>query len=227
LFGPTLTLKSFFMKWILFLLWPVFLASCSDSRSQHHKSSVSSGTGGSCEGCEAIYESPIPFDKLGPVDTLPDFGGKGENIAVEGIIYKRDGKTPAPGVVLYIYHTGQDGKYTAAPGEKGWGKRHGSIRGWIRTDDKGRYRFLTVRPASYPNSSNPQHIHAILKEPGKGEYWIDEYHFDDDPLYADPGSNEAPRGGKGLLHLVNKNGLSTGTRHIILGKNVPGYGTKS
>jgi protocatechuate 3,4-dioxygenase beta subunit len=60
--------------------------------------------GGGCEGCEAIYESPTPFEKLAPVDTLPDFNQPGPKILISGTIYQLDGVTPANDVVLYVYH---------------------------------------------------------------------------------------------------------------------------
>ena len=63
--------------------------------------------GGACEGCEAIYESKIPFDKLKPADTLADFNEPGPKMIVSGIVYQRDGKTPAKDVVIYFYHTDQ------------------------------------------------------------------------------------------------------------------------
>jgi len=40
--------------------------------SQYSKDQKEIKVGGRCEGCEAIYESPVPL-KTKPVDTLPDF----------------------------------------------------------------------------------------------------------------------------------------------------------
>jgi protocatechuate 3,4-dioxygenase beta subunit len=179
--------------------------------------------GGSCEGCEAIFESPQAFENLGSTDTLPDFNEPGPKLEISGTIFKSDGKTPAPNVVLYIYHTDQKGNYAQKGNEQGWGKRHGYIRGWVRSDQNGAYKFYTLRPASYPNSRNPQHIHPTIKEPGLSAYWIDEYLFDDDPFLEKTNPERPPRGGKGLIHLVQKNGRWVGTRDIILGKNVPDY----
>jgi protocatechuate 3,4-dioxygenase beta subunit len=180
--------------------------------------------GGGCEGCEAIYECPVPFEQLNEVDTLPDFNEPGPKIEISGIIYKEDGKTPAPGIVLYIYHTDQKGIYSKKGGEKGWAKRHGYIRGWIKTNEKGEYRFYTLVPASYPNSSNPKHIHPTIKEPGFSEYWIDEFLFDDDPLLTDSERNRPqPVGGNGVLKAIMKDGMLRATRNIILGLNVRDY----
>lgn len=180
--------------------------------------------GGRCEGCEAVYECPVSFDKLDKTDTLPDFNDAGPKIEISGIIFQPDGKTPAPGVVLYIYHTDQTGIYPKKGDESGWAKRHGYLRGWISTNAKGEYRFYTLVPASYPNSSNPKHIHPTIKEPGKNEYSIDEFVFDDDPLLPETEKNrEKPVGGSGVLKTFMKDGMLRATRNIILGLNVADY----
>lgn len=186
--------------------------------------SNNSKAGGACEGCEAIYESPIPFNKLSWTDTLPDFNDPGPKMIISGIIYKADGKTPAKDIVLYMYHTDQTGHYPRKGNETGWAKRHGYIRGWIKTNEKGEYKFYTLRPAAYPGATIPQHIHPTIKEPGLNEYWIDEYLFDDDPfLTAQERSRQEKRGGSGIVKLQLKNGILYGERDIILGKNVPDY----
>jgi len=180
--------------------------------------------GGGCEGCEAIYECPVSFDKLSYVDTLPDFHEKGPKIEISGIIYQSDGKTPAPGVVLYVYHTDQEGIYAKKGNETGWGKRHGYIRGWMKTNERGEYKFYTLVPASYPNSSNPKHIHPTIKEPGKSEYWIDEFLFDDDPLLPSKERNKTNAvGGNGVLKTIMKDGMLRAKRNIVLGMNVSNY----
>jgi protocatechuate 3,4-dioxygenase, beta subunit len=180
--------------------------------------------GGNCEGCEAIYETPVPFEQLNETDTLPDFNDAGPKIEISGVIYKADGITPAPGVILYIYHTDQKGIYAKKGNENGWAKRHGYIRGWIKTNDKGEYKFYTLVPASYPNSTNPKHIHPVIKEAGFTEYWIDEFVFADDPLLPDKERNRAnPVGGNGVLKTEMKDGMRRATRNIILGLNVKDY----
>jgi protocatechuate 3,4-dioxygenase, beta subunit len=180
--------------------------------------------GGNCEGCEAIYESPVPFDQLNEIDTLPDFNEPGPKIEIRGIIYKADAKTPAPDVVLYIYHTDQEGIYAKKGNEKGWAKRHGYIRGWIKTNAKGEYKFYTLVPASYPDNKNPKHIHPVVKEPGISEYWIDEFLFDDDPLLPSKERIKTdPAGGNGILKTEMKDGMLRAKRNIILGLNIVDY----
>jgi protocatechuate 3,4-dioxygenase beta subunit len=157
------------------------------------------------------------------VDTLEDFDRAGPKIEISGTIFQPDGRTPAKDIILYVYHTDQTGVYPTRGDEKGWGRRHGYLRAWLKTDAQGRYRFCTLRPASYPNSSNPAHIHATIKEPGKTPYWIDDFLFDDDPLLTkEARAHSRGRGGKtGIL----SNGMKSGGvmryhRDITLGMNV-------
>ena len=154
---------------------------------------------------------------------MPDFNDAGPKIEISGIIYHRDGKTPAADVVLYVYHTDQTGVYPKKGNEKGWAKRHGYIRGWVKTDKRGFYKFYTLVPASYPNSKNPKHIHPVVKETDKNEYWIDEYLFEGDPFLKFEKSDRPARGSNGIIKPVMKDGMLRATRNIILGLNVPDY----
>ncbi|MCW8810623.1 MAG: hypothetical protein OQJ93_08700 [Ignavibacteriaceae bacterium] len=179
--------------------------------------------GGPCEGCEAIFEFGNRI--LSNVDTLPDFNIDGPRLKITGTIYKPDGKTPAKDVIVYIYHTNQDGIYETKGDETGWGKRHGYIRGWIKTDKDGKFTFYTLKPGTYPNRSEPAHIHITILEPNGKYYWLGSYHFEGDPLLTEKEINpELPRGGSsGLLSLQKEEDIWVGKRDIILGKNVPEY----
>ena len=180
--------------------------------------------GGPCEGCEAIFESPIPFDQLKPIDTLPDFNEAGPKMEISGRVYQRDGKTPAKDVVIYVYHTDQTGRYTPGPNARGWEKRNGRIRGWMKTDKNGFYRFYTLKPAHYPNTNIPAHIHIVVKEPDKNEYYVDEFLFEGDSfLTQSERDRQEKRGGNGIISLRNSSGMLHGTRNIILGLNIAGY----
>jgi len=216
------------MKHLLLLLTIACfsLSSCSQNNSQKKPAAGSAKVGGNCEGCEAIYESPVPFEQLGNMCWLPDWDDKGTKLAVNGVLYKTDG-TPAAGVVIYIYHTDQTGVYPTQGDEKGWGRRHGYLRGWMKTNEKGEYKFFTLKPASYPGGRNPAHIHVTIKEPDKNEYWIDEYLFDDDPFLTEQERNHLQnRGGYGILKTKDVGNMLKAERHIYLGKNIPGYPVK-
>lgn len=180
--------------------------------------------GGPCEGCEAIYESPIALDALRPVDTLAHFRTGARPMRVSGTVYQSDGRTPAAGVVVYIYHTDDQGVYPTRGDENGWGRRHGYLRGWTRTDASGRYAFYTSRPAPYPGRRDPAHIHFIIKEPDRNEYYIDDVLFEDDTLVTAAVRQQLEeRGGRGLVQTQAENGLLIAQRDIYLGKHIEGY----
>ena len=110
----------------------------------------------------------------------------GEKLIVTGTVYQIDGVTPAPGVTLYVYHTNAEGVYPKRGDETGNGRHHGYLRGWMRTDMEGRYRFETIRPAAYhTHGGEPAHIHYTIQPMGGEEYWINAAWFDDDPRVTD------------------------------------------
>jgi protocatechuate 3,4-dioxygenase beta subunit len=208
----------------------MFLAACGQTQVQDQDQplvkpvSQNLQVGGPCEGCEGAEE--YGDRQLSWIDTLEDFTGSGPRIEVSGTVFQKDGKTPARDVIVYVYHTDQTGVYPKRGDEKGWGRRHGYLRTWLKTNDKGQYKFYTLRPGSYPNSRNPAHIHTTIKEPGKPPYWIDDFLFDDDPFLTErERSNIDGRGGKtGILKDAKLSGsVTTYKRDIILGLNVPGY----
>lgn len=178
--------------------------------------------GSACEDCEMMFEG-MP-QNVSWQTTIAGPDEPGEQLIMSGTIYKKDGKTPAPDVILYVYHTDNKGLYSPAP-KQTQAKRHGHLRGWVKADAQGRYEFKTIRPASYPNSNNPQHIHPIIKEPGVSLYWIDEFLFADDPLLSErEKANQEKRGGSGIISLKkNEKGVWVGKRDIILGMNIPNY----
>lgn len=179
--------------------------------------------GAPCEGCEAIFE--YGERKLMPIDTLPDFHDEGMKIKVKGTIYEKDGKTPAKNIILYVYHTNQEGIYKPKENSKGWEKKHGYIRGWVKTDEEGRYSFYTLKPAPYTNRSEPAHIHYTVLEPNGKYYWLGSCRFKGDSLLIEKEINpDSPRGGStGLLHLKKEGDIWVGTRNIVLGKNIPDH----
>ncbi|MEI7586844.1 intradiol ring-cleavage dioxygenase [Runella sp.] len=178
--------------------------------------------GGSCENYELIYEG-MPKE-LNWQTSIAYASEPGERMEISGIIYQKDGKKPAAGVILYVYHTDVKGEYTPAATQV-HGRRHGHLRGWVKTDTQGRYQFNSIRPAAYPIRKFAAHIHPIIKEPNKNEYWIDEYQFEGDSLLTQKDRDSAQnRGGSGIITLTkNEKGIWIGKRDIILGKNVPSY----
>lgn len=181
---------------------------------------------GPCEDCEMMLEGmpkTIPSAMVLASPTEP-----GDRLFIQGTIFQTDGKTPAPGITLYVYHTDNKGKYSPADGQKD-ARRHGHLRGWVKTDNLGRYSISTIRPASYPNRKDPQHIHAIILEPSGKYYWVHDFLFDDDPLLSGEDRNrQQARGGYGVMKVSrDAKGVWQGKRDLVLGLNVSGYNAKN
>ena len=178
--------------------------------------------GGPCEGCEALLE--YGNRTLNAMDTLPKFKETEPKLRLTGTVYQADGKTPADGVILYFYQTNREGIYETRGDETGWGRHHGMIRGWVRTGADGKYTVYTFRPGAYPSRSEPEHIHLTVKEPNTIPYYLDSYHFEDDPLLTKTQRAALDnRGGPGIVEPRPEDGMLTIRRDIVLGANIPGY----
>jgi protocatechuate 3,4-dioxygenase beta subunit len=107
---------------------------------------------------------------------VPD-GEPGDPLVVSGVVYRADGKTPWPGVKLHVYNTDAKGHYS--PG--GENEREHRLAADLETDGAGRYEFRTIRPATYPGTDVPAHVHYVLTTPDGREQRL-ELRFRDDPL---------------------------------------------
>lgn len=184
--------------------------------------------GDGCDGCELMYAG-MPA-QISSTDTSAGWYEAGQKLIVSGTVFQPDGKTPAPGVILYYWQTDNKGYYSPRPGMDEKAKRHGHIRGWVKTDVNGHYTIYTIRPAPYPGQDEPAHIHLSVKEPGMAnEYYTDEIVFDDDKLLI-PALKKRPqqnRGGSGIVRVLLKDSIQIAEHDIILGLNIPGYPHKS
>ncbi len=180
--------------------------------------------GGGCDGCDLIYAG-IP-EKITSTDTSAAWNQKGQKLMVTGTVYQLDGKTPAPNVIIYYYQTDVTGYYPIKEGMDEHVKRHGYVRGWVKSDENGNYAIYTIRPAPYPGREVPAHIHVVIKEPNNNnEYYIDDFVFDDDPMVFGEKKKKPfeNRGGSGILRPLVSGDLQIAEHNIILGLNVPNY----
>lgn len=212
-------------NFIFLAIFIFFLQSCSGQTNSSAKNSTEKGgvVGGPFENGEFMYIG-LP-DTIKSVDTSAGWTQKGQKLLITGTIYKLDGKTPAPNVILYYYHTDINGVYANKEGLDPRVVRHGYIRGWVKSDSNGKYAIYTVRPAPYPNRNIEAHIHPSIKEPNiDKEYYIDEFVFDDDKLLTGEKRKKLPnRGGSGILRVFKKGDMQIAEHNIILGLNIPNY----
>ncbi len=83
---------------------------------------------------------------------------------------------PLPKAAVIAYNTDATGLYVPT----GSSTRTPRIRGVAVTDDNGWYRFRTIRPAGYPNTDDPQHIHMHADAAVHAQRYVTVW-FDDDP----------------------------------------------
>ncbi|MBD8526507.1 hypothetical protein [Pseudomarimonas arenosa] len=173
--------------------------------------------GGPCDGCEQVFRG-MP-DEIPHSTRIAAPDEPGEPLRIRGRVLNSAG-VPQAGIIVYAYHTDAKGRYPRGD------SRHGLLRGWARSDAQGEYGFLTIRPASYPNSSIPQHVHLHVIEPGRVTYYIDDILFDDDPLLTERLRSQMPsgRGGDGLTQPQrNDQGIWQVQRDIVLGQGISDY----
>jgi protocatechuate 3,4-dioxygenase beta subunit len=177
-----------------------------------------------CEGCEAVFEG-LP-DSLTSIFKIAPSGEPGQSMQIVGTVRDKIGN-PIPGVIVYAYHTNAGGVYPLDEKYKGQAAyRHGRLRGWAVTDDRGEYGFDTIRPAGYPNSDLPAHVHMHIIEVGRCTYYIDDILFEDDPRLTQQLRLELAhgRGGSGIVAPTrDESDVWAVTRDIVLGEKIPGY----
>jgi protocatechuate 3,4-dioxygenase beta subunit len=112
----------------------------------------------------------------------------GQRIVLEGRVLGSDGK-PLRNQLIEIWQANSAGRYAhdvdrhPAPLDPNF-----SGAGRCLTDEEGRYRFVTIRPGSYPwqnhpNAWRPAHIHFSLFGRAFTERLITQMYFPDDPLF--------------------------------------------
>lgn len=176
-----------------------------------------------CEDCAQVLASaPTAFAMQA---SLADAREPGERLVVSGVVRDRSGRARA-GVVLFAYQTDAAGLYHPDPQARGLPSAIARLRGWMRSDADGRYRFDTIRPGLYPDRSAPAHIHLHVIEPGRCTYYAGDYLFDDDPTLtpAARADSRTAHAGSGLVKPVRASGGSWSVqRDIVLGRNVDGH----
>jgi protocatechuate 3,4-dioxygenase beta subunit len=122
----------------------------------------------------------------------------GERIIVTGRVLDEDGRA-IPHTLIEIWQANAAGRYAHdedrhdAPLDP-----HFSGIGKVITDERGAYRFMTVKPGAYPwrnhhNAWRPNHIHFSLFGPSFATRLITQMYFPGDPLLAlDPIFNSVP-----------------------------------
>jgi protocatechuate 3,4-dioxygenase, beta subunit len=122
----------------------------------------------------------------------------GQRIVVSGRVLDESGRA-VPDTVMEIWQANAAGRYIHA--RDNWDAPidpNFTGAGRVVTDERGEYRFITVRPGAYPwgnhpNAWRPAHIHLSLLGPAFASRLVTQLYFPDDPLIElDPIANSVP-----------------------------------
>lgn len=192
-----------------------FLISCkADSSAQKTESELS-----------LIKKNAMPSDTegRGAIDAPDDVSwktalskksDKDEPMIISGTVFQPDGKTPAPNILIYFYHTDSEGYYG-----RGGEVREGHFRGWLLTGADGKYEFSSIKPAPYPNRTEAAHIHMTLTGKNFKEDSINSILFEGDKFIKEQERNSVGKFGEfnPILKLEKgADGILRGTRDIKL-----------
>lgn len=110
----------------------------------------------------------------------------GQRLLVSGTVYAADCVTPLAGASLEVWQTNAAGEY--GPGHGTADDRCCYLAGALRTDQRGRYRFETVRPGPYKGEARPPpaHIHVEVRHPDAGGLLTELLFAGDPTLGPDP-----------------------------------------
>jgi protocatechuate 3,4-dioxygenase beta subunit len=165
-----------------------------------------------------------PADTLDHTLTIAGPDEPGDRILLRGTVYQTDGETPAPGVLIYAYHTDNTGVYPQRGDETGNGQRHGHLRGWLITGPNGEYEIDTIRPAVYPSRTEAAHVHLTYatEQDARGR-WTDEDWWSSTLFEGDTLIRPRDRTGEGRFANVvtltpNEDGVLVGERDLRLGR---------
>jgi protocatechuate 3,4-dioxygenase, beta subunit len=122
---------------------------------------------------------PAPPDTTWKATIIPA-DEPGERLVVSGTVFAPDGQHVVPGIFVYAYNTDKQGNYS--PDGRVYPPR---LKGYLKTDEEGRFELHTILPGRYPKMHVPAHIHFTLWGAGYPMQWVDELRFEGDSYLTD------------------------------------------
>jgi protocatechuate 3,4-dioxygenase beta subunit len=113
----------------------------------------------------------------------------GERMILAGAVHDGDGK-PVANTLIELWQCNAAGRYIHARDQHNAPlDPNFTGAGQVVTDERGEYRFLTIKPGAYPwrntyNAWRPAHIHLSVFGPAFATRLITQMYFPGDPLLA-------------------------------------------
>ena len=151
--------------------------------------------------CQTQPDVEGPFYKAG----APERGtidSDGVPLKIQGMVLSSDCRSPVANATLDIWHCNRDAEYDME-GFRG--------RGQVKTDEKGKYHFITIFPPPY--LSRPRHIHIKVRAEGKKELTTQLYFKGDPQIPKDFARNASE---DRIITLRDEGTIKTGVFNIWL-----------
>jgi protocatechuate 3,4-dioxygenase, beta subunit len=147
---------------------------------------ATSGTPGQILG--PFYPMTRTMNETGDLTRVPSRSGRAEGqiLHVTGTVLNGKGE-PVRGVRLEVWQSNALGRY-AHPSDRNPAPLDPNFEGFgvVTTDDQGRYRYKTIKPAAYPvigtEMIRPAHIHLDIM--GRYDRIVTQMYFEGDPHNA-------------------------------------------
>ena len=150
------------------------------------------------------FRSLIRREGRSSLVTIVTPGEPGTPLVVNGRVLDGDDR-PVARARIYVYQTSARGWYSDRAahisGNEG-DRKHARLFGYLTTDADGRFEVRTIRPAGYPGSDLPAHIHVEVERPGDSpRTLVTEIQFDDDPRLTSEARRQSNQSGFVIVHV--------------------------
>lgn len=133
---------------------------------------------------------PEPADTIWKATIVPP-NEPGDPLVVSGRVFAPDGEHAVAGVVVYAYNTDKSGYYSPD------GKfSHPRLKGYMKTDEEGRFELHTIVPGRYPGMHIPAHVHFNLWGAGYPAQWTEDLRFEGDSYLTEEMKRDSAARGK-------------------------------
>jgi len=142
---------------------------------------------------DVLHPPPPPREPANTIwkASIAPLGEPGVPLTVSGRVFAPDGLQTVAGVIVYAYNTDKDGYYSP-DGKVG----HPRLKGYMKTDEVGRFELHTIFPGRYPGMHIPAHIHFNMWGAGYPVQWTEELRFEADSYLTEEMKRESAALGK-------------------------------
>jgi len=133
------------------------------------------------------YRDAAPFRSVLAAPSEP-----GEPLRISGRVMQSDGCSPLANAIVDAWHANAQGEYYNVGDDRHDPPGEYRLRGRVRTNAKGEYRFDTIMPGNYSLGTmmRPRHVHFVVTHPDVSKlvtqmYFSGDPNLDHDPLVKD------------------------------------------